>query len=190
VQGGKRVYTYRRRFFYPIHVEGPDPSLAKQLLEHYAGKDGELTQVVQYLNHQVNIDNRYLRELLGLITAEELAHMETLAAMIIKLGGEVQKLSGPDDLPWSLNYVSQFTEPEKILKANAAMEKRARLSYEKHASMTRDPGVRRLLTFLAQREYLHQRLLFQSYKVLREGGSSEQYMDIIYEYKMSLQVLE
>ena len=183
------MYTYRKRFFYPIHVEGPDPVMAKQLLEHYAGKDGELTQVVQYLNHQVNIDNRYIRELLGLITAEELAHLETLAAMIIKLGGEVNRLTA-NDSPWSLTFVNQYSEPEKLLRANAALEKRARLLYEKHASMTQDPGVKRLLNFLARREGVHQKLLYQSYKIMTEGGTSEQYMEIIYEYKMSLQVLE
>lgn len=184
------MYTYRKRFFYPIHVEGPDPDMAKLLLEHYAGKDGELTQVIQYLNHQVNIDNRFLRELLGLIMAEELAHLETLSAMIIKLGGEVTRMINPNNSPWSLTFVNQYSEPDKILRANAALEKRARLLYEKHAAMTQDPGVKRLLSFLAHREGVHQKLLYQSHKVMTEGGTSEQYMDIIYEYKMSLQVLE
>ncbi|SHN86667.1 manganese catalase family protein [Desulfitobacterium chlororespirans] len=184
------MYIYRKRFFYPIHVERPDPVLAKELLEHYGGRDGELTQAVQYLNHQVNIDNRFLRELLGLIMAEELAHLETLSAMITKLGGEVARLSDHEDIPWSLSYVNQYSEPDKLLKANAALEKRARLLYEKHAAMTQDPGVKRLLTFLARREGVHQRLLYRCYKVLTEGGTSEQYMEIIYEYKMSLQVLE
>lgn len=184
------MYTYRKRFFYPIHVDGPDPVLAKQLLEHYGGKDGELTQVVQYLNHQINIDNRYIRELLGLIVAEELAHLETLSAMIIKLGGEVNRLSNPNDSAWSLTYVNQFSEPEKLLRANAALEKRARLLYEKHASMTQDPGVKRLLFFLAKREGIHQKLLYRCHKVMTEGGTSEHYMEIIYDYKMSLQVLE
>ncbi|AGA68738.1 Mn-containing catalase [Desulfitobacterium dichloroeliminans LMG P-21439] len=184
------MYSYRKRFFYPIHVEGPDPVLAKQLIEHYGGKDGELTQVVQYLNHQVNIDNRYIRELLGLISAEELAHLETLSAMIIKLGGEVHRLVNASDQAWSLANVYQYSESEKILRANVALEKRARLQYEEHANLTQDPGVKRLLSFLARREGIHQKLLYRCHKVMMEGGSSEHYMGIIYDYKMSLQVLD
>lgn len=184
------MYSYRKRFFYPIHVEKPDPALAKQLLDHYGGKYGELTQVVQYLNHQVNIDSRYLRELLGLITAEELAHLETLSAMIIKLGGEVKRLTDHNETSWSLTCVNQYSEQEKILRANIALEKKARIAYENHASMTQDLGVKRLLSFLARREAIHHKLLIRCHKVLIEDGTAEQYMEIIYDYKMSLQVLD
>jgi spore coat protein JC len=61
---------------------------------------------------------------------------------------------------------------------------------EKQLSRTTDPGVKRLLSFLARREGIHQNLLKRSLKTLTEGGSSEQYMEIIYDYKMSLQVLD
>ncbi len=184
------MYSYRKRYFYPIHVDGPNPDLAQMLLEHYGGKDGEMTQVAQYLNHQVNIDNRYLRELLGLITAEELAHLETLGAMIIKLGGDLHRLHNAQGNLWSMSYVNPFTDVERLLKANAALEKRSRLLYEKHASLTDDQGVKRLLTFLARRDGIHQKLLYRCHKVMSEDGQTDRYMEIIYDYKMSLQVLE
>lgn len=184
------MYSYRKRFFYPIHVDKPDPELAQILLEHYGGKDGEMTQIVQYLNHQVNIDNRYIRELIGLITAEELAHFETLGAMIIKLGGNLHRLQNTQGALWSMNYVVPFSDVERLLKANAALEKRSRLLYEKHASLTEDPGVKRLLSFLARREGIHQKLLYRCHKLITEDGQNDQFMEIIYDYKMSLQVLE
>lgn len=184
------MYNYRKRFFYPIHVERSDPNLAKLLLEHYGGKDGELTQVLQYLNHQSNMSNRVLRELLGLIAAEELAHLETLATVIGKLSGEAISYVSSDGLPWNIDYVNQNMDPATMLKADIALEIRSRVLFEKQMSQTADPGVKRLLGFLARREGIHQNLLKRSHKTLTEGGSPEQYMEIIYDYKMSLQVLD
>lgn len=190
VQGGMGVYSYRKRFFYPIHVERPDPEFARQLLEHYGGRDGELTQITQYLNHQANINHRFLRELLGLIIAEELAHLETLTALIAKLGGDPVRYQNSLGEKWTIYSVDQCTEPLEILKADIELEIRSRVLYEKHMSLTSDPGVKRLLGFLARREGIHQSLLNRSRKILIEGKAPEQFTEIIYDYKMSLQVLE
>jgi spore coat protein JC len=188
-RGGMGVYNYRKRFFYPIHVERADPALAKKLLEHYGGKDGELTQVTQYLNHQANSANRFLRELLGLIAAEELAHLEAMATVINKLGEDLYYKSSKG-IAWDIRYVNQNTEPVTMLKADVSLEIRSRVLYEKHMSQTTDVGVQRLLGFLARREGIHQSLLNRSCKALSDVGSTEQFMEIIYDYKMSLQVLE
>lgn len=184
------MYSYRKRFFYPIHVERSDPNLAKLLLEHYGGKDGELTQVLQYLNHQANMSHRFLKELLGLIAAEELAHLETLATVIDKLDGEALSYVSSNGLTWDMAYVDQDSDLEAMLKADIALEIRSRVLLEKQMSRTADPGVKRLLGFLARREGIHQSLLKRSLKTLVESGSAEQYMEIIYDYKMSLQILD
>lgn len=184
------VYSYRKRFFYPIHVERSDPTLARQLLEHYGGKDSELTQVVQYLNHQANIGHRFIRELLGLITAEELAHLEILATVISKLGGDPVLFTDAKRESWGIRYTNQSKEPLQMLKADIELEIRSRIFYEKHLSLTNDPGVKRVLAFLARREGIHQSLLNRSRKLLGEGKSPEQFSEIIYDYKMSLQILE
>jgi len=70
------VFNFRKQIFYPIHVERQDLTFAKVLLEHYAGRNSELSSSIQYINHRSNISNRYTRELLGLFAAEELGHME------------------------------------------------------------------------------------------------------------------
>ncbi len=184
------MYNYRKRFFYPIHVERLDPNLAKLLLEHYGGKDGELTQVLQYLNHQANMSNRFLKELLGLIAAEELAHLETFATVISKLSNQPSSYVSSKGQNWDIGNVNQDVDQEAMLKADIALEIRSRVLLEKQLSRTTDPGVKRLLNFLARREGIHQNLLKRSLKILTEGGSSEQYMEIIYDYKMSLQVLD
>lgn len=185
------VYSYRKRFFYPIHVERSDPAFARLLMEHYGGKDGELTQIVQYLNHQTNRVNRFLRELLGLIAAEELAHLETIAAVISKLDGDLAFLyTSSEGDPWEIQYTNQEIDPISVLKADIALEIRSRILYEKHMALTNDSGVKRVLGFLARREGIHQSLLNRSRKILTEGGPPEQLSDIIYDYKISLQILD
>lgn len=184
------MYNYRKRFFYPIHVERSDPNLAKMLAEHYGGKDGELTQVLQYLNHQANVNSRFLKELLGLIAAEELAHLETFATVISKLSNQPISYLSSTGQNWDIGYINQDVDQEAMIKADIALEIRSRVLLEKQLSRTTDPGVKRLLSFLARREGIHQKLLKRSLKILTEGGSSEQYMEIIYDYKMSLQVLD
>ena len=184
------VYNYRKRFFYPIHVERPDPAFAKLLLEHYGGKDGELSQITQYLNHQANVSNRFVRELLGLIAAEELAHLEILSAVINKLEGELIRFVNEQGESWKVEYVDQSTDPLEMLRADIDLEIRSRSLYEKHLAMARDPGVRKILGFIARREGIHQTLLIRSRRFLVEGVPLEQFNGIIYDYKMSLQVLE
>lgn len=184
------MYTYRKRFFYPIHVEKPDPVFARLLLEHYGGQDGELSQITQYLSHQASISNRFVRELLGLITAEELAHLEIISTLIFKLDGELSHYVNKRGEPWGLAYIEQGTDPLRLLKADIDLELRSRTLYELSLERTKDPGVQKILHFLGQREEIHQSLLGRSRKFMAEGVQNDQYSQIIYDYKMSLQVLE
>jgi spore coat protein JC len=89
-----------------------------------------------------------------------------------------------------MGYVNQESDPDKMLKADVDLEIRSRLLFEKHLSLTSDSGVKRVLAFLARREGVHQSLLKRARKTLADGGASEQYLEIIYDYKMSLQVLD
>ncbi|SPF49880.1 fragment of manganese-dependent catalase (part 1/2) [Candidatus Desulfosporosinus infrequens] len=56
------MFNYRKRLFYPVHVERQDPIFAKVLLEHYAGRDSELS----YTNITIlrDIDNTSLYQCL------------------------------------------------------------------------------------------------------------------------------
>lgn len=189
-KGGSGVYHYRKRFFYPIHVEGPDPRFAQLLLEHYSGRDGELSQVTQYLSHQANIANRFVRELLGLMIAEELAHLEILSTLIHKLDGELGYFVNRRGEPWRLEFIAQGTDPLRLIKADIELEHRSRILYEKGMGRTKDPGVQKILQFLSHREGIHQSLLIRSHKMMEEGAPNDQFHQLIYDYKMSLQVLE
>ena len=184
------MFNYRKHLFYPIHVERRDPIFAKVLLEHYAGRNSELSSSIQYLNHRSNMSNRYIRELLGLIAAEELGHMELISVAILKLGGPPLTCINSQGAPWVINYIDQSIEPFEILQVDVQAETRASLLYRQHLELTTDPNMKRMINFLITREEVHKRLLQKAQRLICEANSSEEFNELIYEYKMSLQVLE
>jgi spore coat protein JC len=185
-----KVFNYRKRLFYPVHVERQDPIFAKVLLEHYAGRDSELSSSIQYLNHRSNMSNRYVRELLGLIAAEELGHMEIISVAINKLGGQPLTYTNSESAPWVINFVDQSVDSINMLEMDVQAETRASRIYLQHLEMTSDPNMRRMINFLIGREEVHRRLLKKALKLIRETDSAEEFNKLIYDYKMSLQILE
>lgn len=184
------MFTYRKRLFYPVYVEQADPRFGQILLEHYGGKDSEFSAGTQYLNHRSNMPNHYVRELLGLIAAEEMGHMEMIAVAINKLEGPPLSYVNSQGIPWNISYVDQSLDPIAMLQADTEAEIRARALYNKHLTMTNDPGLKRMINFLGGREDVHKHLFQKAQLLIRQGASSEQFSGLIYEYKMSLQVLE
>lgn len=184
------MFTYRKRLFYPVYVERPDPMFGQVLLEHYGGKDSEFSAATQYLNHRSNMANRYVRELLGMIAAEEMGHMEMIAVAINKLGGLPLSYVNSQGMPWSMGYVDQSLDPIAMLQADAEAEIRARALYNHHLAMTSDPGLKRMISFLGSREDVHKHLFQKAQLLFRQNANPEQFGQLIYEYKMSLQVLE
>lgn len=178
------MFYYRKRLIYPVHVEGPDPILVKELREDY---ERELISCIQYLNHRAYIANRFVRELLGLIAAEELGHMEIISVAISKLGGPPLIF---DNLRWGINNIDQTLDASSVLKINIEAEARASQRYLQHMELTSDPHMRRLNKFLSNREEVHKRLLQKAQMLIREIGSTEEFNELIYDYKISLQILE
>ncbi len=184
------MFNFRKHLFYPIHVECQDPMFARVLLEHYAGRNSELSSSIQYLNHRSNIPNRYVRELLGLFAAEELGHMEIIAVAIMKLGGSPLTCINSQGAPWVINYIDQSVDWFTILQVNVQAETRAGQLYQQHLELTCDPNMKRMIKFLISREEVHKRLLQRAQILIRDNGSPEDFNELIYDYKMSLQVLE
>ena len=183
------MFSYRKRLLYPVVVERRDPIFGQVLLEHYGGKDSEFSAASQYLNHRSNIHNRYVKELLGLIAAEEMSHMEMIAVAISKLGCSLNYVNS-QGIPWNIGYVDQSLDPIVMMQADADAEIRARILYNQHFRMTNDPGLKKMIKFLAGREDVHQMLFQKTQKLMMQNAQPEQFAQLIYEYKMSLQVLE
>lgn len=184
------MFGYRKSLFYPIHVERPDPMFAKVLLEHYSGKDSEFSTAVQYLNHRSNMPNRHVKELYGLIAAEEFGHMELIASSITKLGGPALTYVDSRGTTWVIDDIDQSEDPADMLQVDIQTETRENELYRLHLEMTRDPNMKRLLSFLMGREEVHKRLLQKTQLLFNENSSPEEFIELIYDFKISLQVLE
>ncbi|MDR3600253.1 MAG: manganese catalase family protein [Desulfosporosinus sp.] len=152
-------------------------------------RDSELSSSIQYLNQRSNMSNRYVRELLGLIAAEELGHMEIISVAINKLGGESLTCVNSEGTPWVINFIDQSVDSINMLEVDIQAETRASRLYHQHLEMTSDPNMKRMINFLIGREEVHKRLLQKALTLIRETGSPEEFNELIYNYKMSLQVL-
>lgn len=184
------VFNYHKRLFYPIHVERQDQAFANVLMEHYAGIDSELSSAIQYFNQRSNISNRYVRELLGVIAAEELGHMELIAVAINKLGGPPLTLVNAKGNPWGITHIDQSLDVIDMLQMDIQAETRVSRLYLQHLEMTNDLNMKKMIKFLISRGEVHKHLLKKAQKLLRENRSPEEFTGLIYDYKMSLQVLK
>jgi Mn-containing catalase len=181
------VFSYNKPLFFPVQVQLRDPMFGQELLEHYGGKDSEYSAAAQYLNHRSNMHNRYLRDLLGLIAAEEMGHMEMIAVAINKLGGPPLSYCNSQGIPWNMSYVDQSLDPVAMLQADVEAEARARVLYDQHLKLTNDPGMQAMIKFLGGREDVHKNLFLKAQILILQGTPPEQFSQLINDYKISLQ---
>ncbi|MGI6451349.1 MAG: manganese catalase family protein [Desulfitobacteriia bacterium] len=179
------MFKYANGLLYPVEVQRPDPNFGQIMLEHYGGKDSEFSAATQYLNHSYNMPNPYVRELLGLIAAEEHSHMEMVAVAIKKLGGPPLCYVNSQGIPWDLSYVDQSLDPVAMLQADAEAEIRARQLYNLHFTMTNDPGLQDMISFLGAREDVHKHLFEKAQGMIIQGAPPEHFRGLIREYRMS-----
>ncbi|MCL4441712.1 MAG: manganese catalase family protein [Firmicutes bacterium] len=181
------MFLYQHKLFYPVTVQGPNPEYARILMEHYGGKDSEFSAASQYLNHRLNMQNPYLRELLGMIAAEEMGHMEAVAVAVTKLGGRLAYVDSKG-VPWNISYVDQSLDPLHMLQADVEAEVRAKALYSRHYGMIADPGMRQLIAVLIQREDIHASL-FSRAKQMLPAGTPADFEQLVNEYRQSMLAL-
>lgn len=181
------MFYYRKRLIYPVHVEGPDQGFAKVLLEDY---ERELISSMQYLNHRLYISNRFVRELLGLIAAEELGHMEVISVAINKLGGRPLICDMSQRASGGINQIDQSLDVISVLQLDVEAESHASQRYHQHLKLTSDSHMKQLSKFLSKREAVHKLLLQKAQVLIRKIASPDEFNELIYDYKISLQILE
>lgn len=184
------MFSYSNPLFYPVNVQLRDPVFGQVLLEHYGGKDSEFSAATQYLNHRSNMRNCYIRDLLGLIAAEEMGHMEMIAVAINKLGGPPLSYINSQGIPWNISYVDQNLDPLAMLQADVEAEVRARILYNQHFAMTNDPDLKNMISFLGSREDVHKHLFQRAQVLIQHSAPLEQFNELIIEYTMSLRTFE
>ena len=179
------MYKFANGLLYPVEVNYPDPRFGRIMFEHYGGKDSEFSAATQYLNHRANMPNPYVKELLGMIAAEEHSHMEMVALSIQKLGGPPLCYMNSEGVPWNLEYVDQSLDPIAMLQADAEAEIRARQLYNLHLTMTEDPGLKKMISFLGSREDVHKYLFEKSQMLIIKGAGPDEFKHLLKEYRMS-----
>lgn len=179
------MFTFCNRLLYPVQVHCPDPQFGLVMFEHYGGKDSEFSAATQYQNHRANMPNPYVSELLGMIAAEEQSHMEMIAVAIKKLGGPPLSYVNSQGMPWNISYVDQSLDPIAMLQADAEAEIRARVLYNQHLTMTQDPGMKQMISFLGSREDVHQHLFQRAQILIRQGAGPDHFKQLICDYQAS-----
>ena len=79
------MFKHEKQLFHPVAVEEPNPRYAVLLQEQLGGGNGELKAALQYLSQSFRVKDPEIKDLFLDIAAEELGHMEMVAAIVHQL---------------------------------------------------------------------------------------------------------
>ena len=78
------MFKHEKQLFHPVAVERPNPQYAVLMQEQLGGGNGELKAAMQYMSQSFRIKDPEIKDLFLDIAAEELGHMEMVAAIALK----------------------------------------------------------------------------------------------------------
>lgn len=148
---------------YPeIKVLEPNLNYALILQEDFAGRVSEVTAVMQYTHHYLEIgmmpDLQEIADVLEEINIVEMRHIEMLGKTIVLLGGTPQYSSNLQ--LWTPLYVSYCDfNPILQLQENIKGELEAIAQYNQHIQMIEDPFIKEMLARIVKDEEDHVRIL-------------------------------
>lgn len=169
------MWLYEKKLEFPVRVSGPNPKLAKIVIEQYGGSDGELAAALRYLTQRYTMPTGIVKGILTDIGTEELAHFEIVATLVYKLLKDVTieqiKEAGLESyyvdhglelfpvssagVPWTAAYIDSKDDPISNLNEDLAAEQKARAVYEYILKLSDDPLVNETIRFLREREVVH-----------------------------------
>ncbi len=146
---------------YPTLEEiGRDPETLRIVSPAYAGRDGELTAVLQYVYQSIIFgeagENAISRRLIG-IAVEEMHHFELFGKMIAKLGAPPVFTACP---PYPVGYYSascvNYTRaPRQMICADICAEENAVAAYERMLCRIKNPPVAAMISRILGDEKRH-----------------------------------
>lgn len=117
----------------PIEVTMQNAEYAARLSVFFAGRDSELTALMQYVYQHtlLNHDNAYVADVLDCIAITEMKHYEMLGKLILLLGADprVAAQNRGRYVYWNGAGVTYAKRIERMLKDNVISERRAIASY-------------------------------------------------------------
>ncbi len=143
----------------PADVKEKNLYYARLLLNNYAGQNGEMTAITQYLYQHLISEECYgeLSDSLECISIVEMRHLEMLGELITKLGGAplFRTQNRGRNIYWSGKFVAEIQNPRKFLIKNIEAENVAIRDYKMRICQISDPMIQNLLERIIRDEEHH-----------------------------------
>ena len=169
------MWNYEKRLQYPVHIKTPNAKIAKIILTHYGGPDGEMGASMRYLSQRFAMPNRIAMGTLNDIGTEELGHLEMVSTIVHQLTRnlsmeEIEKSGFADyyvdhtvgiwpqaagGIPFNACEFQSKGDPITDLFEDMAAEQKARTTYDNILRLVDDPDVLDPIRFLRAREIVH-----------------------------------
>lgn len=189
------MFKHEKQLLQPVKIEKPNPQYAVLLQEQLGGGNGELKAAMQYMSQSFRIKDPAIKDLFMDIAAEELSHMEMVAATINLLNGhevdyesvgagEIQThvilglnpgLINASGYSWNADYVTVTGDLCADLLSNIASEQRAKVVYEYLYRQINDKEVKNTIDFLLNREEAHNALFREAFNKVQDTGSNKDF---------------
>ena len=138
---------------YPEAEGGPDPATVALLKEDYAGAQGELTAILQYVFQSAASGDEAFSNAALQVAITEMMHLDMLGDAIETLGGSPRFDDGR--YFWDASRVDYATDMRAMLAADIEAERSAIENYQRHMGLTENESVRALLARIIRDEQLH-----------------------------------
>ncbi|MBR6789854.1 MAG: manganese catalase family protein [Oscillospiraceae bacterium] len=182
------MFKHEKQYLQPVRIDRPNPAYAALLQEQLGGPQGEMKSAMQYFAQSMRMRDPEVRDLFMDIAAEELCHMEMVAAAVSQLNGEdpdkaepapgnveakilsggAPMLANASGYLWTAAYVNVTGDPAADILSDIAAELRAKAVYQHLYRQIDDRGVREMIDFLLNREEAHNTLLREAFEKIRD----------------------
>lgn len=160
---------YRADLPYPeIKVNEKNMKYARILSEDYAGSESELSAITGYIYSSKIIAEKYpgYSSALEKIAIIEMKHLEILAELIIKLGGDPQFRAENKYCAleyWNGGYLSYSKDIKNVILDNIKNESAAIDNYLRHICMISDENIKAILKRIIMDEEIHRKILAEMF---------------------------
>ncbi len=188
------MFKHEKKLLQEVRVDRPNPNYAALLQEQLGGPQGELKSAMQYIAQSQRIKDKEIKDLFMDIAAEELCHMEMVAAAVNLLNGhhpdamnaaignvEAHVLTGLTPMLanasgylWTAAYVNETGDLAADLLSDIAAEQRAKVVYQNLYRQIDDKGVKETIDFLLNREEAHNTMFREAFNKIQDSAGSQQ----------------
>ena len=189
------MWNYEKRLQFPVNIKETNPEIAKIIITHYGGPDGELSASMRYLAQRYTMPYNAVAGVLTDIGTEELAHFEMICAIVHQLTRDLTpeqiKESGFGDYyvdhtlalwpqaasgtPFSATTGQSKGDPITDLCEDMAAEQKARTTYDNILRLVKDPDVVEPIKFLRAREVVHFQRFGESLRIVQDNLDSKNF---------------